>query len=149
MFTLRCEAILQADPAEVWRIWTDVSGWPGWDKSKEIARLDGPFAVGTAGWAKQRGNLGGPFTITRVNTGQGWTSECPLPLGKAVFGHLIEALPSGNVRVVKTVEVHGGFAPMFRLTFASKMRRDITESFAALQLELLQCAKQAPRRSRS
>ncbi len=137
MFMLQCTAILTAQPAEVWKIWTDVPNWPRWDVSKEIARLDGPLVPGTQGWAKQRGNLGGPFTITTVEAARRWTSECPVPLGKVVFDHLIEPLGGGRVLVTKNVEVHGGFGPLFRLLFAAKMRRHIAESFEALQRELL------------
>jgi hypothetical protein len=132
MNLVECEATFEAQPAVVWRVWTDVAGWPEWDVSKEIARLDGEFRVGTSGWAKQRGNLGGPFTITLVEPGRRWVSECPLPVGRVIFDHRIEPLGDGRVRVVKAVEVQGGFAPLFRLVFAPRMRRDIAESLAAL-----------------
>lgn len=132
MYTFQCEATFDAEPATVWKLWTDVSRWPEWDLSKEIARIDGPFASGTSGWAKQRGNLGGPFTITAIEPGRRWVSECPLPLGKIVFEHVIEPAEAGRVRVTKSVEVLGGFGPLFRLMFAARMRRDITESLEAL-----------------
>lgn len=132
MYLFQCEATFGAQPAAVWKVWTDVSGWPDWDLTKEIARIDGPLAVGTSGWAKQRGNLGGPFTITVLEPGRRWVSECPLPLGKVVFDHVIEPTDDGRVRVTKSVEVFGGFAPLFRLMFAARMRRDIAESLEAL-----------------
>ena len=112
-------------------MWTDVARWPEWDVSKEIARLDGPFEPGVSGWAKQRGNLGGTFTITAVEAGRRWVTECPVPLGKVVFEHVLEPVAKGRVRVVKKVEVEGGIAPLIRL-FAPRMRRDIAESLAAL-----------------
>jgi Polyketide cyclase / dehydrase and lipid transport len=136
VFTLRCTATLTADAAAVWKAWTDVDNWPAWDVSKEMARLEGPFAPGTQGWAKQHGNLGGTFTITLVEPERRWVSECPLPLGKVVFDHMIEPQEGGHVLVTKDVEVYGGFAGLFRLLFATKMRRDITESFAALQRQI-------------
>jgi hypothetical protein len=89
------------------------------------------FEPGVSGWAKQRGNLGGTFTITAVDDERRWVSECPLPLGKVVFDHLLEPVAGGRVRVVKRVEVQGGFGPLVRL-FAPKMRRDIAESLTAL-----------------
>jgi uncharacterized protein YndB with AHSA1/START domain len=138
VFMLRCEATIRAGPADVWAAWTDVSRWPAWDRSKEIARLDGPFAPGTSGWAKQRGNLGGPFTITVVEPETHWTSECPLPFGKVVFDHFIEPQAGGRVKVTKSVEVHGGFGPLFKLMFATKMRNDIDRSFVALERFLLE-----------
>ena len=131
MFLFECEAALQAGPAAVWAVWTDVARWPEWDVSKEIARLDGPFEPGVSGWAKQRGNLGGPFTITVVAPGRRWVSECPLLFGKVVFDHVIEPVATGGVRVVKRVEAEGGIAPLARL-FVPKMRRDIAESLVAL-----------------
>ena len=30
---------------------TDVAGWPAWDPHEKAARLEGPFAPGTAGWS--------------------------------------------------------------------------------------------------
>jgi len=131
VYLFECEAILEAGPAAVWAVWTDVARWPEWDVSKEIARLDGPFEPGVSGWAKQRGNLGGSFTITTVETGRRWVSECPVLLGKVIFDHVLEPVAKGRVRVVKKVEVEGSITPLIRL-FVPKMRRDIGESLVAL-----------------
>jgi Polyketide cyclase / dehydrase and lipid transport len=135
MYLFECEATFEAEPAEVWKVWTDVERWPEWDVSKEIARLDGPFQPGVCGWAKQRGNLGGSFTITVVDDGRRWVSECPVPMGKVVFDHVLEPVAGGRVRVVKKVEVQGGFSSLL-LLFAPKMRREIARSLAALERQL-------------
>ena len=132
MNLLECEAIFEAEPAEVWKVWTDVARWPDWDVSKEIARLDGPFQPGVSGWAKQRGNLGGAFTITAVDDGRRWVTECPMPLGKVIFDHVLEPVAEGRVRVVKKVEVHGALGSLL-LLIAPKMRRDIAQSLANLE----------------
>src|SRR5215831_14188362 len=135
MYLFECEAVLEAEPARLWAVWTDVARWPEWDTTKEIARLDGAFEPGVSGWAKQRGNLGGSFTITVVEAGRRWVTECPVPLGKVVFDHVLEPVAPGRVRVVKRVGVQGGFAPLLRL-FAPKMRREIAESLAALERQV-------------
>jgi uncharacterized protein YndB with AHSA1/START domain len=135
MYLFECEATFEADPAEVWKVWTDVARWPEWDVSKEIARLDGPFQPGACDWAKQRGNLGGSFTITAVDDGRRWVSECPVRMGKVVFDHVLEPVAGGRVRVVKRVEVRGGFGSLLRLV-APKMRREIAGSSAALRRQL-------------
>ena len=135
MYLFECEATFEAEPAAVWAVWTDVDRWPEWDVSKEIARLDGPFEIGASGWAKQRGNLGGSFTITEVECGRRWVTECPMPLGKVIFDHLVEPVAGGYVRVVKRVEVEGACGPLVRM-FAPKMRRDIAASLVALQGQL-------------
>ena len=135
MYLFECEATFEADPDAVWKAWTDVARWPEWDVSKEIAELDGPFEPGTRGWARQRGNLGGSFTITAVDPGQRWVTECPMPLGKVIFDHRLEPAAAGYVRVVKRVEVEGACAPIV-LMFVPRMRRDITASLAALHGQL-------------
>ena len=132
MYLFECEATLAAAPDVVWKVWTDVARWPEWDVSKEIARLDGPFQPGVSGWAKQRGNLGGSFTITEVDEGRRWVTECPMPMGKVIFDHVLEPAAEGHVRVVKRAEVLGGAGPLL-LLFASRMRRDTAQSLAALQ----------------
>ena len=135
MHLFECEAIFEAEPAAVWAVWTDVARWHEWDVSKEIAQLDGPFQPGVSGWAKQRGTLGGSFTITVVEAGRRWVTECPMPLGKVIFDHVLEPVAGGRVRVVKKVDVEGGSAPLL-LLFAPKMRREITESLAALESQV-------------
>jgi Polyketide cyclase / dehydrase and lipid transport len=137
MYLFECEATFEAEPDAVWKVWTDVARWPEWDASKEIAQLDGPFEPGTSGWAKQRGNLGGLFTITEVDPGRRWVTECPVPLGKVIFDHVLEPVAGGRVRVVKKVEVQGGSGPLLRL-FAPRMRRDIAASLVALQRQLFE-----------
>jgi len=132
MHLFECEATFEAEPDVVWKLWTDVARWPEWDVSKEIAQLDGPFEPGVQGWAKQRGNLGGPFTITAVECGRRWVSECPVPLGKVVFDHVLEPLSGGQIRVVKRAEVEGGAGPLLRI-FAPRMRRDTAASLTAMQ----------------
>jgi uncharacterized protein YndB with AHSA1/START domain len=132
MFLFECEATFEAEPDAVWKLWTDVTRWPEWDASKEIARLDGPFEPGSTGWAKQRGNLGGSFTIVEIDPGKRWVSECPIPLGHVTFDHILERLDGGRVRVVKRVEVQGGTGPLIRL-FVPRMRRDIADSLVALE----------------
>ena len=58
-----------------------------------------------------------------------------MPLGKVIFDHRLEPVAGGYVRVVKRVEVEGACGPLVRM-FAPKMRREITESLAALQHQL-------------
>ena len=135
MYLFECEATFEADPDAVWKAWTDVARWPEWDVSKEIAELDGPFEPGTHGWARQRGNLGGSFTITAVDPGQRWVTECPMPLGKVIFDHRLETVAGGCVRVVKRVEVEGACGPLV-LMFVPRMRREIAASLAALEGQL-------------
>ena len=135
MYLFECEATFEAEPAAVWKVWTDVARWPEWDVSKELAHLDGPFQAGASGWAKQRRNLGGSFVVTRVEAERRFVTECPMPLGKVVFDHWIEPLAGGRVRVVKRVDAVGGGGLLVKL-FAPRMRNDIAASLTAMQRQL-------------
>src|ERR1700683_1809464 len=143
MHLFQCEATFEADLAEVWKLWIDVARWPEWDASKEIAQLDGPFQTGVSALAKPRGSPGGAVTITEVDAGRGFVTACPMPLGKVVFGHFLEPVAGGRVRVVKTVEVQGAFGSLFRLG-APMMRREIDESLLAMRRRCPHRAEQPP-----
>jgi hypothetical protein len=56
-------------------------------------------------------------------------------MGKVVFDHVLEPVAGGRVRVVKRVEVQGGFSSLL-LLFVPKMRREIARSLAALERQL-------------
>ena len=77
----------------------------------------------------------GEEIVTEVECGRRWVTECPMPLGKVIFDHLVEPVAGGYVRVVKRVEVEGACGPLVRM-FAPKMRRDIAASLVALQGQL-------------
>ena len=135
MYLFECEATLQAEPAAVWAVWTDVARWPEWDVSKEIARLDGPFQPGVSGWAKQRGYLGGSFTITAVEAGRCWVTECPMPYRKKKVALITSSNPSPGKNVsgwCKRVWVGRAASRPWSGCSPPRCSRDIAESLAAL-----------------
>jgi hypothetical protein len=75
------------------------------------------------------------FTITLLDPGRRWVTECPVPPGKVIFDHVLEPLPGGQVRVVKQVDVQGGCGGLL-LLFVPRMRRDIAASLTALGRQL-------------
>jgi hypothetical protein len=42
-------------PAAVWSLYDDVRTWPAWDDQAEAVTRDGPFATGSTGTMKFRG----------------------------------------------------------------------------------------------
>ena len=65
MYLFECEAVFEADPDAVWKVWTDVAGWPEWDVSKEIAQLDGPFGPGARAGPRSAATSAGPSPSPR------------------------------------------------------------------------------------
>jgi hypothetical protein len=130
-YVFGCEAVLEAEPDAVWQV--DRRGGLACVGCQQGDRAAGrPVRAWCPRLAKQRGNLGGPFTITAVDPGRRWVSACPVPLGTITFEHLLEPAAAGYVKVVKRADVQGGTRPLLRL-LAPRMRRDTAAFFAALQ----------------
>lgn len=133
MYVISEEAVLSGEIASIWQTATDVAHWADWDPHEEKSRIDGAFAPGTKGWVKPKGAPAGPFTIIAVDEGSSWTSEAGIPFGK-IRGHYTYAtVGDGAVRVVKRMEIHGSFRPIFRLIWEKGIRSDMHLSFAALE----------------
>src|SRR5690348_15155234 len=115
MYSFSEEAIITGDIDAIWATATDVAAWPSWDPHEEKARIDGEFAPGTTGWNKPAGAPAGGFVITEVEPGRMWASRAGLPFGHLRGENRYEPAGDGRVRVSKRFEVHGPFAPVFRL----------------------------------
>jgi hypothetical protein len=135
MYSFGEEMIIEGDIAAVWQAATDVDGWPSWDPHEQKARLDGPFTPGTKGWNKPRGAPAGTFTITEVEPERMWSARAGIPFGSLRGVNRYEPLGDGRVRVSKVLEVHGPFAPIFRLIWEKGVRSDMRLSFKALEAE--------------
>jgi len=136
MYRITETAVIDGDAAQVWAVATDVSEWPSWDPHEEAARLDGPFATGTTGWSKPKGAPAASWTITAVEVGRLWSSECGLPGGKLTGANSFDDCGPAAVRCAKSVTVTGPLVPLFRLWFGPRIRRDMKRTFAALQDEV-------------
>ena len=135
MHSIEFDTTIHADPAAVWETWTDIARFPEWDPREEEARIDGPFAVGTTGYTKQRGNPGGVITLVAVEEGRLWSAEKPIPGGRIVIEHRMESLGDGAVRVGKRYRVYGPMQVAFRLFFERQILAALPGSFAALERE--------------
>jgi hypothetical protein len=135
VLTFEESVTISGDMGAIWEAQTDVKSWPHWDPHIEDAGFDGPFEPGSGGWTKPQGAPRGPFTITSVDPERSYTTESKLPMGKMVIVNSYEPAGPGRVRVSRQVEVHGGFAPMFKRLFMKGMQRDIPGSIAALERE--------------
>ncbi|WP_214322336.1 SRPBCC family protein [Nonomuraea sediminis] len=135
MYSFSEEAIISGDIAAIWRVATDVPSWPAWDPHEEKSRIDGPFEPGTTGYVKPKGAPGGPFTITEVERERMWASQAGIPFGKFCGVNRYEPVGDGKVKVSKHIEIHGPFAPIFRLIWERAIRADLQRTFAALEVE--------------
>jgi hypothetical protein len=135
MYSFGEEMIIQGDVAAVWETATDVASWSSWDPHEEKARHDGPFEPGTKGWNKPKGAPAGTFTITGVEPERMWSARAGIPFGSLRGINCYQPLEDGRVRVSKTFDLHGPFAPIFRLVWEKRVRADMLLTFKALESE--------------
>lgn len=135
MYTFGAESVIAGDVSSIWRTWTDLESYPSWDPREQETRLDGPFSPGATGWSSQKGNPGGPFTVTAVEPQRRWSTRSPLPGGSLVIDHWVAQDGTARVRVGKRYEVHGPLAILFRLYYGPRVARALSGTFSALEGE--------------
>ena len=115
---------VQATPAEVWAVLTDVEAWPQWTASmEEIRRLDsGPLALGSRARVKQPRFPASNWVVTGLDPERSfsWTSKSGGVT--TVADHEITPTADG-VSVRLAISQSGLMARVIELAFGSTVRR--------------------------
>ncbi len=128
------ERVIRGDLAEVWRIATDVAGWPEWDPHEESGEIYGPFEAGTRAMSKPRGGPVAHWELVEVDPQRSWALRNAMAIGTLEVRNTYEALPEGRVRCTKTMRVSGIILRLlFRLHFAKATRADMQATWGALE----------------
>jgi hypothetical protein len=117
-----------APAAAIWALWSDVGQWTSWDTSVESVKLDGPFEVGSRGTMVIPGQPPITFALTEVVPGRGFVDETEIPGALLRFGHALEPLGDGRVRVTHRVEIEGPAAQ----DMGPMVTSDVPEAMEAL-----------------
>ena len=64
-----------AEPAAVWRVWSDVNHWPEWNPDMNESRLDGPLRLGATGAINTRSGGKHDVVVTHYVDGQSFELE--------------------------------------------------------------------------
>lgn len=104
-YTHTVETHLPAD--RIWALYEDVSTWPRWDEQAEIITRDGPFAAGSAGTMKFRGQDPLPYRLIRVDPGREFTDETAVGDLVVRVSHLLEPLPGGRLKITYAARIDG------------------------------------------
>ena len=96
-----------ADPAALWRYWSDVTTWPDWNGGVVKVTIDGPFAEGTS--FTMIGPEGGPIrmTLTDVVPGEQFTDVMDGGDIVVTTVHRLDPVDDGRTRVVYRTEITG------------------------------------------
>jgi hypothetical protein len=139
-YTHTVEADVEAEA--VWELYADVSTWPSWDSQAELVTRGGPFAAGTTGTMKFRGQEPLDYRLTKVVPGREFVDETPLGELVVRVSHLLEPLGPGRLRITYAAEIDGPadqaaqLGPMITADFPDTIARLVSiaardRSFAA------------------
>jgi Polyketide cyclase / dehydrase and lipid transport len=100
---------IEADvsPETVWALYEDVTTWPDWDAEAEEITRDGPFAAGTTGTMRFRGQDPLPYRLAKVEPMREWVDETPVGEIVVTVSHLLEPLADGRLRITYAAEIDG------------------------------------------
>jgi Polyketide cyclase / dehydrase and lipid transport len=104
-YTHAVEADVSADA--VWSLYEDVATWPLWDAQAEWVTRDGPFAAGTTGAMKFKGQEPLQYRLAKVEPGHEFVDETPVGELVVRVSHVLEPGRSGRLRITYQAEIDG------------------------------------------
>jgi Polyketide cyclase / dehydrase and lipid transport len=121
-----------ASPDAIWRLWSDVAGWPEWNADIEHIEISGPFSAGS--------------TISMTPIGQdpielriAEAVEPELFVDEAKFAdvvvrtiHRVERLEGDRIRVVYRMEISGPAADTVGPELGPAISADFPETLSVL-----------------
>ncbi|TQF05683.1 polyketide cyclase [Kitasatospora acidiphila] len=116
---------IEAEPAAVWAVLTDVQHWHTWTPSIELIRRpdpERPFGVGSRVWIKQPRLRGAHWQVTAYEPERSFVWHTRAPGAKTEAGHQLQATPTGT-RVTLDLRLTGPLALLGRLLYGRLIRR--------------------------
>jgi uncharacterized protein YndB with AHSA1/START domain len=107
MWQREFSVLASTTPAAVWRLWSDVAGWPQWNAGIERIELKGPFAEGSEFEMQVPGQP--PFTsrLLRVRENAGFEDETIVDDICVRVDHRVEPAGEGTVKITYAATVTG------------------------------------------
>jgi uncharacterized protein YndB with AHSA1/START domain len=117
---------------EIWRLWTDVAGWPAWNADIEQIELSGPFAAGSTIRMTPIGQEPVELRIAEAVEPELFVDEAEL--GEIVVRtiHRAEQLDGGRARVSYRMEITGPASDQLGPQIGPEISGDFPEVLAAL-----------------
>lgn len=97
----------EVSPDAVWGLYEDVTTWPSWDAEAEEITRDGPFAAGTTGTMKFRGQDPLHYRLAKVEPKREWVDETPVGEIVVRVSHRLDRLPDGRLQITYAAEIDG------------------------------------------
>ena len=121
-----------APPAQIWRLWADVAGWPEWTGDIERIELIGPFAAGSRILMTPIGDEPVELRITEAVEPDRFVDEADM--GEIVMRtfHEVQRIDPGRVRVTYRMEITGPAADTLGPQIGPEISGDFPQTLAGL-----------------
>jgi hypothetical protein len=121
-----------AAPDVLWRLWSDIEGWPKWNDGIERIEVDGPFAVGTKFTMIPPGQEPLAMRIVEVVANELFIDE--MDAGDFVVRtvHRLERLDTERTRVIYRTEISGPASDDVGPSLGPEITADFPEVLTAL-----------------
>jgi hypothetical protein len=96
-----------ATPAQIWRLFSDVSGWTTWNAGVEAIQLDGPFATGTELTMKTPGQDAFRSKLIDVREHEAFVDETRVEDLVVTVAHRIVRIAPDRTRVTYATDATG------------------------------------------
>jgi uncharacterized protein YndB with AHSA1/START domain len=122
-----------ASPEAVWRLWSDIAGWPRWNEGIEKITVDGPFAVGTEFTMTAPGEED-PVRMRLAEIVDGELFADVMDAGDFTVRtvHRLEPAAGGRTRIIYRTEIAGPAADHVGPELGPAITADFPQVLAAL-----------------
>ena len=116
---------IDATPAAVWRVLTDVESWPKWSASMTaVERLQqGDLAVGSSARVSQPKLKSAVYTVTECEPGKSFVWETKAAGVKVRAIHLVGDRGEGRARMVLGIEQSGALSGLIAMFYGKLTRQ--------------------------
>lgn len=131
MWSFEHQETTTASSEAVWKLWTDVSGWPSWDEGIASVTIDRELSVGARGKLKPTGGPAFPFEVTEVEDGRRFTDVTRLPLARLTFEHELRD-EDGAVVIHQHISIDGPLTPLWKRVIGKGLEQDVPGTMRSL-----------------
>jgi Polyketide cyclase / dehydrase and lipid transport len=121
-----------ATPQQIWRLWTDVAGWPEWNADIEEIELIGPFAAGSMIRMTPIGQEPIELRIAEAIEPELFVDEADFGEIVVRTAHRAEQLDDGRARVSYRMEITGPAADTVGPELGPEISGDFPQTLTAL-----------------
>jgi len=132
MWTTEHSIETEVAPEAIWRLWSDVAGWPGWIADIEQIELSGPFTAGSTISMTPEGQEPVELRIAEAVEPELFVDEADLGDVVVRTVHRVEPLGDERNRIVYRMEITGPSADTVGPELGPQISGDFPETLAAL-----------------